>query len=67
MVTQNIIIFERPTKDSDTLFDYNSQEGPKRKFLNITIIQSEHGIIIYQTDHIIKNTIQEYWEHNTKE
>ena len=31
------------------------------KILNMKIIQSKYGISVYQTDHIIKNIIQEYW------
>ena len=66
MTTQNMIFFERLVKEFDTLFDYNFQEGPKLKLFNINIIQSKYGTSIYQTYHIIKNTIQEYWGTKTK-
>ena len=36
------------------------------KLLNINMIQSKYGISIEQTDHIIKNIIQEYWLTKTK-
>ena len=58
METQNIIFFDRLTKEFDTLFDYTFQEGPKLKLLNVTIIKSEHVIIIDQTYHIIKNIVK---------
>ena len=61
MSTENIICFERLTQEIDTLFDYTFQEGSKLKLLNINIIQSKYGISIDQTDHIMKNIIQEYW------
>ena len=48
------------------LFDCTFQEDPKLKLLNINIIQSKYGISIDQTDHIIRNIIQEYWETKTK-
>ena len=51
----------------NTLFGYTFREGPKLKIINSTIIQSEHDIIIYQKDHIIKNIIQEYWRTKTKD
>ena len=38
MATQNIILFERLTKDFDTLFDFNFKEGSKLKLLSITMI-----------------------------
>ena len=50
MVTQNRNFFESLTQELDTLFDYTFQEEPKLKLLNSIIIQSEHCIIIYQTD-----------------
>ena len=56
MATYNRILFERLIQSFDTLFDYNLQEGLKLKILNINIIQSEHGIIIDQTDYIINKS-----------
>ena len=53
MATQNIICFERLLQEFDTIFDYKFQEGPKLK-ISILKTQSEYGISIYQTDHIIK-------------
>ena len=38
----------------------------KLKLLNINIIQGKYVISIDQTDHIIKNIIQEYWVTKTK-
>ena len=67
MATQNIIFFERLMQGFDTLFDYTFQEGPKLKFFNINIIQSEYGISIDQTDNIIDNIIQIYWGTNKKD
>ena len=58
VATQNRIFFERLIKWFDTLFDYTFQGGKALNLLKINIIQSEHGISIYQTDHIIKNIIQ---------
>ena len=58
METHNRICFEILLHWFDTLFDYTFQEEKKIKLLNITIIQSEHGISIYQTDQIVKYTIQ---------
>ena len=49
-----MIFFERLMQEFDTLFDYNFQEVPKLNILNISIIQSEYGIIIDQKKHIIK-------------
>ena len=66
IAAQSRVIFEILIQEFDTLFYYTFQEGSKLKFLNIAIIQSEHGIIIDQTDHIIKNIIQGYWGTNTK-
>ena len=37
------------------------------KLLNVNIIQIKYGISIYQTDHIIKNIIQEFWGTKKKE
>ena len=53
-------------QEFDNLFDYTFQEGEKLKLLNINIIQSKYGISIDQTDHIMKNIIQEYWGTNKK-
>ena len=40
------------------------QEGPKLNLLYINIIESEYGINIDKTYHIIKNIIQGYWTTN---
>ena len=53
-------------QESDTLFDYTFQEGQKINLLNMNTIQSEYGISIDQTDHIIKNAIQGYWGTKTE-
>ena len=66
METQNMIYFEISLWEFDTLFEYIFQEVPKLKNLNINIIQIEYAISIDQTEHIIKNIIQEYWVTNTK-
>ena len=58
MEKHNIIFFERLTKEFDTLFYYTFQLGIKIYLLNISIIQSEHGISIDQTDNSINNIIQ---------
>ena len=63
----NRLLFEILMQEIDTLFDYNFQEVPKLKLLNINIIQSEYGISIDQRDHIIKKIIQEYWVTKTKD
>ena len=60
MATDNKICFEKLTQEFDTLFVYNFQEGSKLKLLNIKIIKSKYGISIEQTDHIMKNIVQEY-------
>ena len=66
METNDIISLEGVTKELDTLFDYNLQEGPKLRLLNITVVQSENGIKIDKTDQIINDTIQKYWVTKTK-
>ena len=43
------------------------KKGQQLNTLNKTIIQSEHGIIIDKTHHIINNSIQKYWGTNKKE
>ena len=58
METNNKVYFERLTKAFDILSYYNFQEGPKLNLLNISTIQSKHGIIIDQTYHTINNIIQ---------
>ena len=67
MATYNIIYFEILTQKIYTLFDYTFQEVSKLKLLNINIIQSKYGIIIDETDHIMKNNIKEYWLTKTKD
>ena len=57
MATDNIMFFERPTQEFDTLFEYTFWEGSELKLLIIKIIQIKYGIIIYQTDRIMKNVI----------
>ena len=47
MATKNITYFKILTQEFDTLFDYNFQEGSKRKILNINIIKGKYGISIY--------------------
>ena len=61
MQIENIIWFERLTQGFDNIFYHTFQEGSKLKLLNINIIQSKYGIIIYQTYHTMKNIIQWYW------
>ena len=61
MATENKICFEILVQEFDTLFDYTLQEGSKLKLLDINIVQGKYGISIDQTDHIMKNFIQEYW------
>ena len=61
MSTDNMIVFERLAQEFDTIFDYTFQKVSKLKTLNINIIQSKYVISIEQTDHIMKNIIQEYW------
>ena len=48
-----------------TLLKYTFQKGIKLNLLNINNIKIKHGINIYQTYHIMKNIIQEYWGTNT--
>ena len=56
--THNSICFEILMQEFDTLFYYTFQEGPKQKLVNINIIQIKYVISTYQTDHIMKNSIQ---------
>ena len=63
---QQRIFFGVLTQRFEALFYYSFQEGPKIKLPNIKIIQSKYGISIDQTDHIMKNIIQEYWGTNKK-
>lgn len=60
--TNNIICYQRIRMSFDPLFDYSYQQGPLLKFLNMRIIQSNHGISIDQTNHIQKNILQDYWK-----
>ena len=61
METEHRICFKRLTQQFNTIFYYTFQEGSKLKLLNIDMIQSKYGISIDQTDHIMKDIIQEYW------
>ena len=65
MATENIICFEKLTREFDTILDYTFQEVSKLKLLNINIIKSKYRISIDQTYHFMKKIIQEYW--GTKE
>ena len=66
METDNRIRFEILAQKLDAIFDYTFQEGSKIKLPNINIIKIKYGIIIDQTDHTMKNIIQEYWGTKTK-
>ena len=61
MATENRIFFEIIKQAFYTFFEYTLQEESKLKTLNINIIKSKYVISIDQTDHIMKNIIQEYW------
>ena len=67
MDTHHRVCFERLTQLFDTLFDHKFQEVDKLKLRNILIIQSKHGIIIDQKDHIIKKIIKDYLGTKAKE
>lgn len=49
------------------LFKYTKEEGTVLKFLNFRIIQSEHGISIDQTKHIIKEVLNPYWSNKNRD
>ena len=53
-----MIFLEKLIQEFETLFDYKFQKGPRLKLLNTKIIQSEYGISIDKTYHIIRNIIQ---------
>ena len=42
-------------------FSYTIQSGAELSFLNLRIIQSNHGISIDQTQHIERTILQPYW------
>ena len=54
LVTDNIICFEIPMQEFNTIFDHAFQELPKLNLLNIDIIKGKYGINIDQTDQIMK-------------
>jgi hypothetical protein len=44
----------------ENIFELTLQEGDTLHLLNLSIIQSPHGIIIHQTDHIVDTVIGHY-------
>ena len=47
-------------------FSFKVKRGTELQFLNFRIIQSEHGISIDQTNHIIKSILKEYFDKDEK-
>ena len=47
-------------------FSFNIKRGIELQFLNFRIIQSEHGISIDQTNHILQSILNDYFEKNKK-
>ena len=62
LFTDNIICFQRLQIEFNPIFEYSIQNHSVLTFLNIHIIQSNYGIIIDQTKHIISNIINPYWK-----
>ena len=48
------------------LFSFKIKRGIELQFLNSRIIQSEYGISIDQTDHIIKSILDKYFDKDEK-
>ena len=50
----------------DDFFSYTIKRGTELQFLNFRIIQSEYGISLDQTNHIIKNILKQYFAPDEK-
>jgi hypothetical protein len=46
----------------EALFEVTLQEGAILRFLNLRTIKSPAGISIYQTDHIVENVLDPYFQ-----
>ena len=55
------IIFDRLCTALRKLFDITVKEGTQLSYLNLRIIQSEHGVSYDQTEHIIHKIINKYF------
>lgn len=62
LLTNNRITLQHLCLCFDSIFKYTFQENSITRFLNFRIIQSSHGISIDQTEHTIKNVINDYWD-----
>ena len=47
-------------------FSFKIKRGIELQFLNFRIIQSEHGISIDQTNHILQSILNDYFDKNEK-
>eukprot|EP00956_Cyclotella_meneghiniana_P008309 scaffold11091_cov47-Cyclotella_meneghiniana.AAC.1 len=54
-------LFDRLCAKMRTMFDITTKEGEKFQYLNLDIIQTEHGISYDQTDHIRRKIINKYF------
>lgn len=54
-------IFDKLCAKMRTMFDITTKEGTKFKYLNLEIIQTEHGVSYDQTDHIQRKIINKYF------
>ena len=64
MWTDNTSCFHRLRLALDSVLEYTFQDGPVLKFLNIRIVQSNHGISLDQTQHIVSNILDDYWNNH---
>lgn len=62
LFTENVSSYRLLCKELKYLFEFTMMQGMSLKFLNLRIIQSPHGISIYQTQHIECNILRPYWK-----
>ena len=54
ILTSSVALYQELKSNLSKAFKITSQEGPVLKYLNFRIVQSQHGISIDQTDHILE-------------
>eukprot|EP00956_Cyclotella_meneghiniana_P029504 scaffold71543_cov60-Cyclotella_meneghiniana.AAC.2 len=54
-------LFNRLCDKMRTMFDITTKEGSRLSYLNLDIIQTEHGVSYDQTDHIRRKIINKYF------
>ena len=65
MSTHEVPLQELLDKFGD-FFSFKIKRGIELQFLNFRIIQSEHGISIDQTNHILQSVLNDYFDKNEK-